>query len=367
MTTKVLLISHGFQPSYEKAFTNAIAQRGIDVALAASVRTEFAKLDPRVNAPNILRSMDPARSIAQKIIAKAGYLKDLGCLVLRYRDSAVHLIGTYLTKSTSLGVIELLCYRMFSRRLILTVHNLLPHDLHTAANRRAAWLAYRIPHVLIVHTAKMREELIKQWAIAPDKVMVMEHGVDEIPTTSTPWKKRADGKLQVMMFGAVAPYKGVDIALRALAEFIDFPVKLALVGACRDAMYRKEIEALIAAIPALHQIEWINRYIPEESVQSYFEATDAVLLPYRHIDQSGVLFTAFRFGVPVIAFDVGAFAGYINTDNGVITPSNDTAGIHDGLRTLQTRLDSFDRTAIKQDAKQYLWVNTVVPILKAYA
>jgi len=37
-----------------------------------------------------------------------------------------------------------------------------------------------------------------------------------------------------------------------------------------------------------------------------FRAADLVVLPYREIDQSGVLFTALGFGKPLLLTDIGA-------------------------------------------------------------
>jgi glycosyltransferase involved in cell wall biosynthesis len=38
----------------------------------------------------------------------------------------------------------------------------------------------------------------------------------------------------------------------------------------------------------------------------YFKAADVLVLPYKHIFQSGVLFLAYNFGLPVLAADVGS-------------------------------------------------------------
>ena len=48
-------------------------------------------------------------------------------------------------------------------------------------------------------------------------------------------------------------------------------------------------------------------YIPDEDTELYFKAADVLILPYRSIFQSGVLFLAYSFGLPVIASDVGTF------------------------------------------------------------
>lgn len=366
MENAVLLVSHGFQPSYEKAFANALSRCGLDVTLAASVRTEFDRLDPAINVVNLLPSMDPGRSIAQKVIAKIRYVYDLFGQAFRQRHGAIHLIGTFLTTSIPLGVFELLFYRAISHRLLLTVHNLLPHDRHTSLNFRAAWLAYRIPHVLVVHTEKMRDGLVRHWGIAANKIVVMEHGVDEIPETSAAWRPDEKGRLRLLMFGGISKYKGIDIALEALRELHDFSVVLKIVGVCRDSAYEKELRGLIALIPYLHRIEWIGGYVPEKDVQAYFEDADAVLLPYRHIDQSGVLFTAYRFGVPVLAFDVGSFAQYVVPGTGIVIKEQSASCLRASISVFRGTLAHYDRTNIKEYAKRYLWENTVRPLLCEY-
>ena len=46
---------------------------------------------------------------------------------------------------------------------------------------------------------------------------------------------------------------------------------------------------------------------PTTSSPRYFRRADLVVLPYREIDQSGVLFTALAFGKPLLLSDVGGF------------------------------------------------------------
>ena len=45
----------------------------------------------------------------------------------------------------------------------------------------------------------------------------------------------------------------------------------------------------------------------DDGVAGLFARADLVVLPYREIDQSGVLFTALAFGKPLLVSDVGGF------------------------------------------------------------
>ena len=47
-------------------------------------------------------------------------------------------------------------------------------------------------------------------------------------------------------------------------------------------------------------------FIPDKETELYFKAADVLVLPYRHIYQSGVLFLGYGFGLPALAADVGS-------------------------------------------------------------
>jgi glycosyltransferase involved in cell wall biosynthesis len=47
--------------------------------------------------------------------------------------------------------------------------------------------------------------------------------------------------------------------------------------------------------------------VPDAELPAYFRRADVVVLPYREIDQSGVLYTALAFGSPLLVSAVGGF------------------------------------------------------------
>ena len=49
------------------------------------------------------------------------------------------------------------------------------------------------------------------------------------------------------------------------------------------------------------------RFIPDPEIPAYFRRADVVVLPYREIEQSGVLYTALAFGKPLVLSAVGGF------------------------------------------------------------
>ena len=364
---KVILVSNGFQPNYEKAFANGLARNGVGVTLVSSERTLVGELDPGVRSLPLRGSQNPSRSRLRKAWNLVSYAWRLLYFLSKRRGEVLHMTGMFITASVPLGLLETLAYRLMSRRFLLTVHNIQPHDQHTRFNAWAMRALFRIPHLLVVHTRKMRDTLVNAWGVRPERVVVMEHGVDDLPVNPHPWEPNPEGRLRLLMFGAVARYKGIDIALDALDGLDDFKVSLSIVGMCRDSQLAAELEASIARAPVNHHVSWQREYVDEGAVQSIFEQADAVVLPYRHIDQSGVLLTAYRFGLPVLAFDVGSFARYVTPETGIVISDRTKAGLQKGLRNLHDRLGTFDRNAIRNVARTYLWENTVRVLLPYYA
>lgn len=48
-------------------------------------------------------------------------------------------------------------------------------------------------------------------------------------------------------------------------------------------------------------------FIPDNDIEQYFQGADCIVLPYRSIYQSGVIFMAYTFGLPMILTDIGNF------------------------------------------------------------
>jgi len=75
-------------------------------------------------------------------------------------------------------------------------------------------------------------------------------------------------------------------------------------------------------------------FIPDEEIEVYFKAADVLVLPYRHIFQSGILFLGYSFGLPVLAADVGSLKDdIVEGQTGFIFRPEDSAGLEKTLET----------------------------------
>jgi glycosyltransferase involved in cell wall biosynthesis len=81
-------------------------------------------------------------------------------------------------------------------------------------------------------------------------------------------------------------------------------------------------------------VRWVPRFITDDEIAAYFRRADLVVLPYREIDQSGVLFTALAFGVPLLLSAVGGFPELAAHGAAALVPPGDPPALAAELRRL---------------------------------
>ena len=118
------------------------------------------------------------------------------------------------------------------------------------------------------------------------------------------------GGRTLLFFGNIAPYKGLEYLIaafqRIVARRVEYHLIIAgsLMKGCER--YWDEIQQTISRSVNRGQIIQKIYHIPDEETELYFKAADVLILPYRHIFQSGVLVLGYGFGLPVVAADVGS-------------------------------------------------------------
>ena len=73
----------------------------------------------------------------------------------------------------------------------------------------------------------------------------------------------------------------------------------------------------------LSNLRVFGKWIPDDEIQLYFNASDVVVLPYTRITTSGVIPLAYAFSKAVITTDIGGLKGVVNGSAGiVVSPEN---------------------------------------------
>jgi glycosyltransferase involved in cell wall biosynthesis len=129
----------------------------------------------------------------------------------------------------------------------------------------------------------------------------------------------------VLFFGLLRPYKGVDVLLEAWRRADRPPgAQLWIAG-----MPRMDVSGVHGA-----DVRTALRFVSASELAGAFRAADLVVLPYREIDQSGVLFTALAFGKPLLLSAVGGFPEIAATGAAELVPPGDPDALAGALTAL---------------------------------
>ena len=110
------------------------------------------------------------------------------------------------------------------------------------------------------------------------------------------------GKLRLLCFGRLLPYKGLDLLAEALRLLLPRPdLEVRVVG------FGPESPEL-AALRGFSGVSVENRWVPEDEVGALLAWSDAVVLTHREASQSGVAAAALAAGRWIVATRVGGIA-----------------------------------------------------------
>ncbi len=249
--------------------------------------------------------------------------------------------------------------------LVLTAHDILPREARPG-QRAAQRRLYAHFDAIVVHSQHGRARLTDELGVQAARVHVIRHGAfahlaaAPVPASAPSSRSGAHEDPVVLCFGLMRPYKGIELLLDAWHGIEG--AELWIVGAPR-----MDISALTARAPA--GVRFVPRFITDAELPAYFRRAEIVVLPYREIDQSGVLFTALAFAKPLLLSDVGGFPEIAATGAARTFPAGDAAALRAALRELLE--DPASRSAMAGAAAAaaagpYAWANVARETLALY-
>ena len=135
------------------------------------------------------------------------------------------------------------------------------------------------------------------------------------------------GKKNILFFGLIRKYKGLDILLEAFGKLSD-EYQLIIAGEPYGSF--EPYQEIIDRLPGKDRIVKELKYIKDSEVSDYFSAADLAVLPYRSATQSGISSVSYHFEVPMIVTDVGGLKETIG-DRGTGLVSKE--GTSDAIRS----------------------------------
>ena len=288
-----------FSPPYDHSLSAALARAGADVELVTS-RFLYGPVPAgegyAVNELFYRRTAERGLSApGRRFVKLAEHVPDM----LRLRRH----VGSADVVHYQWLAVEPLDFALLppKRPRLLTAHNVLFHEPRPgqATVRRRILRAMDAVVVHSRHGAEGAERL----GADPSRVHVIPHGAFDYLTRQPDEPPLPDDLAAVegpvvLFFGLIRNYKGVDVLLRAFERVEG--AELWVVGMPRIDM------APLRAL-ASDRVRFVERFVTDPEIPAYFRRADLVVLPYREIDQSGVLYTALAFGKPLVLSAVGGF------------------------------------------------------------
>ncbi|HXC95508.1 MAG TPA: glycosyltransferase family 4 protein [Edaphobacter sp.] len=304
-------------PYYTAYLSRALMREGVDVRVGSisyyldptcfssrgiKLRPGFLDIVGKFNLPRLPR----------RILKLLESVLNLSALTVSFLISPPDIIHVqYLAMVLTPFPVDLwfiqLCRRRCSK-IILTVHDLMPHDTGDAHQETFRKL-YGMVDGIICHSDSISRRLAVDFSVPEEKIAVIPHGpfFYDLPETEAEKTRIQSGKLFVLWQGIIFPYKGIDLLLNAWqrVEAKNDHAYLMIAGTGSPEL-TQQIHQQIKQLDLKH-VELDLRFVSTEELVALYRAADVVVYPYRAITTSGALATGLALGKTIVASNLAVF------------------------------------------------------------
>ncbi len=332
-----MLDPSAFTPPYDRALAAALARAGAGVELITSRFVYGPVPEPRgyeVTELFYRRATGlPPGSRARLPLKAAEHVPGMLAARMRIRGADV----AHWQWVTYPPLDRHLLGRRGGRPRVITLHYPLPATGEARALRAERRFLSRFDAV-IAHTEGGAERLRAEVGLDADAVHVIPHGpfdyltaLPEEAPLPDPLAAVPAERPVILFFGLLRPYKGIDLLLEAFAALGPTDAELWIAGMPR--MPLEPLQELARRAPGT--VRFVPRFIADPEIPALLRRADLLALPYREIEQSGVLYAGLAFGKPMILSDVGGFAELVRRHGAAhLVPPGDAAALAAALAAL---------------------------------
>ncbi|MCV3272316.1 glycosyltransferase family 4 protein [Roseobacter sinensis] len=218
--------------------------------------------------------------------------------------------------------------------VIAMIHH--PLGLETGLPRdRAAFLlqneaaALRHADHVIVPSSETARVLRSDFGAQGERITIVPPGFDRPRVHRGP----LDPPL-ILSVGLLAPRKGHDVLLDALAQISDLPWQAEIVGKAHDPGYALALSAQTRDLGLQGRVRFLGE-LEADALTARFNAASIFALATRYEGYGMVLSEAMMYGLPIVSCDAGAVATTVG-DAGTIVPVDDAAAFASALSDILT-------------------------------
>ncbi|MGE3853262.1 MAG: glycosyltransferase [Planctomycetota bacterium] len=193
-----------------------------------------------------------------------------------------------------------------------------------------------------------REQLT---AFGFDAARIVDHAVGIVPAAFEVARTPAsDGTLRLLTVARLSDEKGIDVAIRALAQLPDRErIRWTIVG---DGPQRGELQQLAVSAGVAGQMHFVGA-LPADAIPERLAAADLFVLPSRAEITPVTLMEAGASSLASIATRVGGVRDIVlDGRTGLLVPPDDAAALGDAIRTLAA--DPARREALGAAAREHI-------------
>ena len=216
----------------------------------------------------------------------------------------------------------------------------------------------------------MADDLDKQKLVPHDSINIIPHPIwqpidSEITATEAREKLGIPHDVPVFLLFGLRPLrqKSIDIVVEALAQ-VKLPLKLIIAGKGDNKAEDDELLAQIGRVGLKSAVDCYFRYIEESEIPYFFNASDALVLPYKktYIGSSGVLAMACRHKIPVVASNVGDLGSMVHEyELGTVFEPDQVSSLVEAVKFFIANLENRDKYTKNMNilAESRSWSNVV--------
>ena len=320
MSPQIALLTGGGDRPYALGLAHSLIEAGVSLDFIGSDFLEDPLLRrlPQVRFLNLRGDMRPGAPLLERMMRVLRYYVRLFAYAATSDAKIFHILWNNKFEHFDRTLL-LVYYRVLGKRIAYTVHNVNIRERDGGdgvVNRLTLRIQYSLADHLFVHTERMKGELQSAFGVPGRKVSVIPFGINNTTPLTSLTSEEARRRLGLdashkvlLFFGNIAPYKGVADLVKAFSVVARNMPECRLIIAGRQKGSEAYWATVNDLIDSLHLADRILRrieYVPDAEIETYFKAADALVLPYTHVFQSGVLFLGYFFGLPVVASDIAS-------------------------------------------------------------